>query len=290
MRVGFVGTGEITAAMVRALAGQGHRILVSPRNLLTATALASEFPEVSVVPNAEVVAQSDVVFLCLLAPVAFEILPDLPFRAGQQVISVMVDAPLSKLRLICAPATDIAITIPLPPIAKGGFGGGGGARFPHPGLPPPRGPVLPPPPPPPPIARGGCPLPVYPASPTLESLFGAMNLVLPQPSETALNAHLGASALCSPILDQLLTAADWLAGHTGDPAAAEAYIAAMIRGYLPERAAAGDLAGALRKLSTEGGLNATLRAAMAPAKDSLRLGLDGFHPRLGLADKEDGRI
>ena len=255
MRVGFVGTGEITAAMVRALAGQGHRILVSPRNLLTATALASEFPEVSVVPNAEVVAQSDVVFLCLLAPVAFEILPDLPFRAGQQVISVMVDAPLSKLRLICAPATDIAITIPLPPIAK-----------------------------------GGCPLPVYPASPPLESLFGAMNLLLPQPSETALNAHLGASALCSPILDQLLTAADWLAGHTGDPAAAEAYIAAMIRGYLPERAAAGDLAGALRKLSTEGGLNATLRAARAPAKDSLRLGLDEFHPRLVVADKEAGGI
>lgn len=249
MRLGFLGTGEITAALVRGLEGQDHAILVSPRNAMVAATLAAEVPGVTIVPNEEVVAQSDVIFLCLLAPVAFEVLPTLPFRAGQTVISVMVDAPLAKLRVLCAPATDIAITIPLPP-----------------------------------IATGGCPLPVYPASEILDALYGARNLILPQPSEAALNAHLGASSLCSPILDQLLTATDWLAGHTGNPAAAEAYIAAMIRGYLPDRAARGALAAALTKLSTEGGLNATLRAAMSPAKDSLRQGLDGFLPRLGLND------
>lgn len=247
MRVGFLGTGEITAAMVRGLQGQGHRILVSPRNANMAATLAAERPEVEIAPNEEVVANSDTVFLCLLAPVAFDVLPGLPFRAGQTVISVMVDAPLARLHKLCAPATDIAITIPLPP-----------------------------------IATGDCPLPVYPASPALDALFGAKNLILPQPSEAALNAHLGATALCSPILDQLLTAVDWLSAHTGDPAQAEAYIAAMIRGYLPERAAKGDLAAALKRLSTEGGLNATLRAAMAPAKDDLRHGLDAFHARLGL--------
>ncbi|MBL9073390.1 NAD(P)-binding domain-containing protein [Tabrizicola sp.] len=249
MRVGFLGTGEITAAMVRGLKGQGHRILVSPRNAAMAATLAAEVPEVAIAPNEQVVEGSDVVFLCLLARVAAEVLPSLPFRAGQSVISVMVDAPLATLRTLCAPATDIAITIPLPP-----------------------------------ITTGGCPLPVYPASPALDALFGEKNLILPQPFEAALNAHLGASALCSPILDQLLTATEWLAGHTGNPAAAEAYIAAMIRGYLPERAAEGDLAEALKKLSTEGGLNATLRAAMAPAKESLRQGLTAFHSRLGLDD------
>lgn len=253
MRLGFLGTGEITAAMVRGLEGQGHSILVSPRNAQVAAALA-ELPGVAIAPNDQVVANSDVVFLCLLARVAEDVLPGLPFRAVQTVISVMVDAPLARLRSLCAPATDIAITIPLPP-----------------------------------IAQGGCPLPVYPDSPVLHALFGARNLILPQPSEAALNAHLGASALCSPILDQLLTATDWLAGHTGNRAAAEAHIAAMIRAYLPERAAEGDLAAALKKLSTEGGLNATLRAAMAPAKETLRNGLDGFHTRLGLTDGTRGR-
>ncbi|WP_136646598.1 NAD(P)-binding domain-containing protein [Tabrizicola sp. YIM 78059] len=247
MRLGFLGTGEIAAAMVRGLAGQGHDILVSPRNAALAARLCAEVPGVAVAPNPEVVAGSDVVFLCLLARVAEDVLPGLPFRADQTVISVMVDAPLKRLRGLCAPATDISITIPLPP-----------------------------------IATGGCPLPVYPASPVLEALFGARNPVLPQPSEAALNAHLGASALCSPILDQLLTTADWLAGHTGDPGQAEAYIAAIIRTFLPERARGGELAAALAGLSTEGGLNATLRAAMSGAKDDLRRGLDGFHARLGL--------
>ncbi len=251
MRVGFLGTGEITAAMVRGLKGQGHRILVSPRNAAMAATLAAEVPEVAIALNEQVVEGSDVVFLCLLARVAAEVLPSLPFRAGQSVISVMVDAPIATLRQLCAPVTDIAITIPLPP-----------------------------------ITTGGCPLPVYPASPALDALFGEKNLILPQPSEVALNAHLGASALCSPILDQLLTATEWLAGHTGNPAAAEAYIAAMIRGYLPERAAEGDLAEALKKLSTEGGLNATLRALMSPAKDDLRRGLNGFRKRLGLPEDE----
>ncbi|MCA0270794.1 MAG: NAD(P)-binding domain-containing protein [Proteobacteria bacterium] len=253
-RLGFIGTGEITAAMVRGLAGQGHQILVSPRNAAVATALVAEVAGVAVAPNDQVVAGSDVVFLCLLARVAEEALPGLPFRAGQTIISVMVDAPLAKLRQLCAPVTDIAITIPLPPIAK-----------------------------------GGCPLPVYPASPVVEALFGQRNPVIPLRSEAALSAHLGASALCSPILDQLLAAADWLAGFTGDRDAAETYIAAMIRGYLPARPAPGELAGALAKLSTGGGLNATLRAAMEPAKADLRRGLDGFRGRLQLAEKDGNR-
>lgn len=253
-RLGFIGTGEITAAMVRGLAGQGHRILVSPRNATVAAALAAEFGEVAVAPNDQVVAGSDVVFLCLLARVAEEVLPGLPFRRDQSIISVMVDAPLAKLRQLCAPVSDIAITIPLPPIAK-----------------------------------GGCPLPVYPASPVVEALFGQRNPVIPLRSEAALSAHLGASALCSPILDQLLAAADWLAGFTGDRNGAETYISAMIRAYLPAEPAPGELAGALAKLSTEGGLNATLRAAMEPAKADLRRGLDGFRGRLQLAVKDGER-
>lgn len=120
MRLGFLGTGEITAAMVRGLQGQGHAILVSPRNAATAARLAAEMPGVTVAPdNAAVVEGAEVVFLCLLAHVAEEVLPALPFRAGQSVISVMVDAPLARLRALCAPATDIARCIPLPPIARG---------------------------------------------------------------------------------------------------------------------------------------------------------------------------
>lgn len=252
-RIGFLGTGEIASAMLRALQGQGHSFLISPRNAAMAAALA-ELPDVRIAPNETVVAQSDVVFLCLMARVADEVLPGLPFRVDQAVISVMVDAPLARLRRLCAPATDIAITIPLPPIVD-----------------------------------GGCPLPVYPPSPVLQALFGDRNPVLAQRDEVALQAHLGVSAICSPILDQLRTAAGWLAGFTQDAAHAEAYVAAMIRCYLPTRAEGGELDAALRALSTEGGLNATLRAVMLPAQTTLIEGLDGFRLRLGLDEKKEER-
>ena len=250
-KVGFIGTGEITTALVRGLRGQGHQILVSERNAETAARLAAEIPGVKVAANETVVAQSDIIFLCLLARVANDVLPNLPFRAGQSVVSVMVDVSIDKLRALCAPATDIAITIPLPP-----------------------------------IATGGCPLPVYPGSAALVALYGGRNMVFTVRDEQALNAHFAATALCSPLLEQILTTATWLAGLTGDQHQAEAYVGAVIRGYLPEVLAPGQLAGDLQSLSTEGGLNATLRAAMSGANADLRSGLDGFRKRLGLPGVE----
>lgn len=73
-RIGFLGTGEIASQMVRGLAGQGHAIMVSDRNADVARSLADDHIEVSIVSNAEVVGQSDIVILCLMAPVARTVL------------------------------------------------------------------------------------------------------------------------------------------------------------------------------------------------------------------------
>jgi pyrroline-5-carboxylate reductase len=251
-RVGFIGTGEIASLMVQGLAGQGHEIVVSDRNPQVAARLKATVPGLRVAPNAEVVEGADIVILCLLARVADEALTGLPFRAGQSVISVMVDVGLAKLQKLCAPATDIAITIPLPPIAV-----------------------------------GGCPLPVYPASRALEQLFGAKNRVFTVRDEVALNAHFGATALCSPFLEQVLTTAAWLTEFTADADQSQAYVRDVLRGYLPEDGEKGHLGAALQSLSTEGGLNATLRAAMTVANTELRAGLDGFRGRLGLEGKTE---
>lgn len=251
-RVGFIGTGEIAALMVLGLAGQGHQIMVSDRNAQVAARLAATVPGVTLAPNAAVVAGSDIVILCLLAKVADAALAGLPFRAGQSVISVMVDVGLAKLQKLCDPASDIAITIPLPP-----------------------------------IATGGCPLPVYPASAALETLFGAKNRVFTVRDEVALNAHFGATAFCSPFLEQVLTTAAWLAEFTGDSDQSQAYLRDVLCGYLPADGQNGHLGAALKSLSTEGGLNATLRAAMKGANADLRAGLDGFRGRLGLEGKTE---
>lgn len=250
MRVGFIGTGEIASYMVRALAGQKHQITVSARNGDKAKALAAAHAEVQVAQNRQVIAQSDTVFLCLMADTARAVLPGLDFRADQTVISVMADLPLAELRALCAPATQIACTIPLSA-----------------------------------IATGGSMLPVYPASPALEALFGRANQVVTVASETALNAHFAGSALSAPLIALMQTGARWLAAETGDSHAAERYVAGVFEGFLRQMQETGaDFDTLLQGLATEGGLNASLRAHMedhgAPA--ALTAGLDALKPRLGL--------
>jgi pyrroline-5-carboxylate reductase len=250
MKIGFIGTGAIAQAMIISLAGNGHKICVSARNTTVSSALAAKFDEVDVAGNQAVLDRSDVVFLCLMADVAPDILGALSFRKDHVMISAMVDMDLGALATCCAPASKISITIPLP--------------F---------------------VADGGCPLPVYPPSTELEALFGANNVVIPLSSEDQINPHFAATATLSPIVEQLVTAANWLGEKLDDQQLADTYVTQLYAGLT--QGFTRDLESfrtTLASLSTEGGLNATLRAQMnthgTPKK--LREGLEGFSERLGL--------
>ena len=250
MRVGFIGTGEIAAAMVEGLSGRGHELLVSERNGAVAADLNTRFSDVVVAANEDVVAGADVVFLCLMAGVARDVIGTLPWRADHAVISVMVDVPLADLAGLCAPAHDIALTIPLSAVAVGGSA-----------------------------------LPCHPESAALQALFGESDMIIPVPTEAGLNAHFAASALSAPLLSLMQTGAAWLGNQTGDPKGAEAYVAGVFAGFFNQMAQQGaDFEQLLHSLATEGGLNATLKGKMAEAgaPDVLRAGLDGLKPRLGL--------
>jgi pyrroline-5-carboxylate reductase len=250
MRVGFLGTGEIAAALVTGLSGRGHDLIVSDRNAQVATDLAARLGDVRIAVNDAVVAETDVVFLCLMAQVAREVLPTLSFRAEQSVISVMVDVPLADLQRFCAPATEIAMTIPLTA-----------------------------------VATGRSMLPVYPESSALQALFGESDHVFAVASEQALNAHFAGSALSAPLIALMQTGAAWLGTQTGDPKAAEAYVAGIFAGFLRQMSAGGaDFETLLKGLATEGGLNAHLKAHIAAAgtHETLVEGLEALKPRLGL--------
>jgi pyrroline-5-carboxylate reductase len=250
-RIGFIGTGEIAECMVRGLVGDGHEIYVSERNVERSCTLAAEFTEVAICDNQSVLDQSDYVCLCLMKDTALLVLPELNFRDDHKVISAMVDVGMDALPILCAPAENISITIPLP--------------F---------------------ITTGRCPLPVYPDTGAVQEVFGDKNIVLPVANEMALNAHFAASALASAMFVQMKTGSEWLGSVTGDKAAAEAYVIAMLGGFIGALPTDGKgrLDQALQALSTEGGLNATLRVHITDAGvlDALHSGLDNFKPRLGL--------
>jgi pyrroline-5-carboxylate reductase len=252
-RIGFIGTGEIASAMVHGLTGQGHSMFVSERGAPMATKL-SAFEDVQVADNQAVVDAVDIVVLCLLKNVAHDVLPSLNFRENHQVISVMVDVSLDALGDLCNPAQDIEITIPLP--------------F---------------------VSAGECPLPVFPKAETVDALFGANNPVFAVKTEAGLSAHFAATAMASVAFSQANHAAEWLGKLTGDPKAAEQYLVAMLGGFFSGLPQDGDgrLTEALNALSTEGGLNQTLRQHMerGGVLDDLSAGLDGFRERLGLPPK-----
>ena len=249
MKIGFIGTGAIAAAMVRGLSGQGHDLRVSPRNAGLAAQLSEELADVSIHENAAMAQDCDVVFLCLVAGVAREVLPNLDFASGVRLISVMVDVDLATLQSFAPEAASIDITIPLPQ-----------------------------------IATGGCPLPCYPSNETVDAVFGPQNPSFAVKDERALNAHFAASALMSTTLDQIATGADWLAAFTDDAPAAQFYIAHMLSSALATIGEQASVPHMLEELSTEGGLNATLKAHMRGqgANTALTEGLDAFQERLGL--------
>ena len=239
MRLGFVGTGTIAAAVVRGLAGAGHRIAISERGAAQSAALSAEFPDVVVADNQSVVDASEVVFLGLLPAVAVEVLTPLKFREGQQVISFMADVTMGELAGLVAPATASALMLPFPGIAQGGS------------------PIL---------AMGDVDL--------VAGLFSPANAVFPVSSPEALNAYLCAQAVLSPALAMVGEAGQWMAARGVDAQAGEAFL----RGLVGSSLLASECAPMIEALNTPGGYNQRLRQHMERAgmAEALKDGLDSL--------------
>ena len=251
MNVGFIGTGEIAEALIEGITGQGHKIYVSNRSNLRSKRLSKEYTDVIACENDEVCSSSDIIFSCLMASVARAILPKINFRGDHQIISVMAHINRDELISYCMPAKNICITIPLPFVAK-----------------------------------GGCPLPVYPHSDALKFLYGANNSIIVLESPDHIAPHFVISAMLSPVFSLFDLASKWLGSKTGNDLQSEIYLTHLFKGYLDfmpdserERFTA-----ALHSLSTEGGLNSTLKAHMQEKGTYLALsdGLALLEKRLGI--------
>ncbi|QNQ10218.1 pyrroline-5-carboxylate reductase [Sphingomonas alpina] len=123
MRLGFIGTGAITSAIIHGLgtsfADQGV-IHVSPRSAAISTALAQAFPHVRVAAsNQAVLDESDVIILAVRPQISREVIPDLRFRADHHVISLIATLSLDALTGLVAPAPAVSKAVPLPSVALG---------------------------------------------------------------------------------------------------------------------------------------------------------------------------
>lgn len=226
MKVGFLGTGTIAAAMVHGIVKDNHHIWISQRNQTISAELSKQYSSVTLAENQIVIDHSDTIIICLLADTARVILPTLNFHSKQRILSAMVGMGFAELVAMVAPAVCEAIFIPFPFIRQG------------------NSPVL-----------------VYPKSDTLDALFGKRNELIVVQDESALQSYLAAQAVLSPTVKILYETVRWLQKRVGQGVSAEKFIRLLVGGYLMADPLDQSevLAKALRDLGTEGGFNAQLR-------------------------------
>jgi len=249
MRIGFVGTGNIAAAVVGGLCTATEppeRVLVSPRNAEKAAALAARFPMVAVAPdNQAVVDGSDCVFMAVRPPLAEAVLPPLRLRPDHKVISLMAAVPLATLGRLVRPATDIVRAVPLPTAAR------------HIG-----------------------PIALFPDDGDAAALFGRIGTAVPVDDERLFDALCTVTAVAAAQYALLGRVADWLAAQGVEKRAAIRYVAAIAQAFAADAGKAEEhgFPALIEEVATPGGMNeqvlrmlteADWFAAVDPALDTI---------------------
>jgi len=122
MRIGFIGTGTITAAVVRGICTSDfavEQITVSPRNQEVAAGLARDFSCVHIgKDNQDVIDHSDLVFVALRAQIAEAALRGLVFRDGQKLVTFIATAPGATVARWINHQVPVLRAVPLPFVAE----------------------------------------------------------------------------------------------------------------------------------------------------------------------------
>ncbi|GAA3555749.1 pyrroline-5-carboxylate reductase [Amycolatopsis ultiminotia] len=245
---GFVGTGEITAAIVTGLDG-ADPVYLSPRGREIGQALAERFPNVQVCgSNQEVLDRAETVVLAVRPQVVRAVLEELTFGPQHVVISAVAAVRLDRLREWAAPATRVVRSIPLPQ-----------------------------------AERRQSRTVAYPDDAAARRLFEPLGGLVVPDDEAGLEAFSAATATFAAHLDYLATIAGWMGEHGVDPDAASAYLTHVF-GQLGQSLSAGS--GALAELTarhtTPGGINEQLMTDLRRdgVPDTVRRALDAVLDRV----------
>jgi pyrroline-5-carboxylate reductase len=120
MRIGFIGTGTISAAVIEGLQSlpDAPEIVVSPRSEATSLALSAKFKKVSRAKTNAEVATADIVFLGMRPMHLEEAMAGIDLKAGQIVASMVAGFSYADITARWPKAT-VCRFIPLPGIARG---------------------------------------------------------------------------------------------------------------------------------------------------------------------------
>jgi len=252
MKLGFIGTGRITTALVEGFCTSldpPQTILVSPRNAEKAARLAARFPQVTVGrDNQAVVDGCDCVFLALRPPTV-SVLGALSFRPDQHVISLIPTRPFALIKELVEPAENLAWALPLPSVAR------------H------LGPIL-----------------IYPGEPFVVDLLARVARPIILGDLEQLRTLWTSTALIAPFYALIEEASQWAEDAGVDRDIAGAYLASMFHALaaLAMEVPAGQFSGLIADAATPGGLN-------EQALNEIR-SVDGYRPFLDALDSVLARV
>lgn len=226
-KIGFIGTGAITDAMVRGLLARPAavpHVMVSQRSADVSAELAADFSQVIVSSDNQAIADGcDTVMLAIRPQIAEEVVRPLRFRDGQKVISVV--AATSREALLDWIDADVHLTqaIPLPFVAR----------------------------------RKGVTA-IYPVDRDTAAIFNVLGGAVECETKAEYDLLAAGSALMATYFGIMQTATEWLAENGLPEEKARAYLAPLFAGLSEVAVLAGNKADfheISREFATEGGLN-----------------------------------
>lgn len=226
MKIGIIGTGNISSAVVRGLCRAEtapDKVMLSPRNAQKAAALAVEFRMAEVAPdNQSVVDASELVMLAVLPPDAPSVTRALQFRPGHKIISLVAAFRYQTILDCVHPATDVVRAVPLPPVAQ------------HVG-----------------------PTAIFPDDAATTALFNRIGTAVPVDDEHLYDAMCSITALAAAQYALLGHVSNWLVGQGLAKTSANRYVGAVAEAIAAEAAegARHGFDALIEDVSTPGGMN-----------------------------------
>ncbi len=226
-KIGFIGTGAITDAMVRGLLARPAavpHVMVSQRSADISARLAADFPQVIVSgDNQAIVDGCDTVMLAIRPQIAEEVIRPLRFRDGQKIVSVVAATGREALLEWIGADVRLSQAIPLPFVAR----------------------------------RKGVTA-IYPADTDTAAIFNVLGNAVECETKAEYDLLAAASALMATYFGIMQTTTEWLVENGLPEEKARAYLAPLFAGLSEVAMLAGsrmDFIDLSREFATKGGLN-----------------------------------
>ena len=226
MKLGFIGTGAITEAIITGLIKSDYPfadIFVSQRSNAVSERLAKMSSKVFVLDDNQVIVdRSDMIFLAVLPQQAEQVLSSLKFEDHAQIVSLIATISIERLRGWTSATAPLSRVVPLPIVAD------------HNGI-----------------------TTVFPPSKNVQEIFGHLGKVMPIETIEAFDAFVVASATMGLYFDTLETMAQWLCSKGADYDSARTYLTTVYSGLAQTASTQHDLSFAALSTchSTPNGLN-----------------------------------